>query len=57
MHASPRVKQIAGGHLLCDAGSSNPVLCKDNLEGWGGVGGGREVHEGGDMSVPMADSR
>ena len=33
------------------------MLCKDNLEGWGGVGGGGEVHEGGDMSVPMADSR
>ena len=31
------------------------VLC-DNLEGWDGVGGGREVQEGGDMCIPMADS-
>ena len=30
-------------------------LC-DNLEGWGGEGGGREVPEGGDMGIPMADS-
>ena len=28
----------------------------DNLEGWGGEGDGREVWEGGDMGVPMADS-
>ena len=25
-------------------------------EGWGGVGDGREVWEGGDTSVPMDDS-
>ena len=30
-------------------------LC-DNLEGWDGDGDGREVREGGDMGVPMADS-
>ena len=30
-------------------------LC-DNLEGWGGERDGREVQEGGDMDVPMADS-
>ena len=30
------------------------MLC-DNLVGWDGVGGGREVQEGGDMCVPMAD--
>ena len=30
-------------------------LC-DNLEGWHGEGDGREVWEGGDMGVPMADS-
>ena len=29
-------------------------LC-DNLEGWNGKGDGREVQEGGDMGVPMAD--
>ena len=28
----------------------------DDLEGWYGEGDGKEVQEGGDMSVPMADS-
>ena len=27
-----------------------------NLEGWGGEGGGREAHKGGDICTPMADS-
>ena len=31
-----------------------PGLC-DYLEGWDGMGGGREAHEGGDMCIPMAD--
>ena len=31
------------------------MLC-DNLEGWEGAGGGREVQEGGDICIPMADS-
>ena len=31
------------------------MLC-DNLEGWDGVGDGREVQEGGDMCLLMADS-
>ena len=31
------------------------MLC-DNLEGWDGEGGGREVWEGVYMGVPMADS-
>jgi len=26
-----------------------------NLEGWNGVGDGREVHRGGDICIPMAD--
>ena len=30
-------------------------LC-DYVEGWEGEGDGREVQEGGDMGVPMADS-
>ena len=30
------------------------MLC-DNLEGWEGVGGGREVHEGGDICVPVVN--
>ena len=37
---------MAGGNLLYDAGSSNPVLC-DNLEGWmGWEVGGRFQREG-----------
>ena len=30
------------------------MLC-DNLEGWDGVGDGREVQEGGDVGIPVAD--
>ena len=30
-------------------------LCT-NLEGWDGEGDGREVQEGGDICIPMADS-
>ena len=41
--------------MLHDAGSSNLVLC-DNLEGWDGVGGGRELPEGGDICIRTADS-
>ena len=33
----------------------NPMLC-DNLEGWDGVEGGREVQEEGDICIHMADS-
>ena len=28
----------------------------NNLEGWDGVGGGREVQEGGDIGIPVADT-
>ena len=31
------------------------MLC-DHLEGWDGVGGGREVQEDGHIRIPMADS-
>ena len=31
------------------------MLC-DKLEMWDGVGGGREVQEGGDICLPMIDS-
>ena len=31
------------------------MLC-DNLEGWEGVGGGKEVQDGGNIYIPMADS-
>ena len=34
---------------------AHPVLC-DNLEGWDGVRCGREVQQGEDISVPVADS-
>ena len=34
---------IASGNLLCNAGSSNLVLC-DNLAGWDGMLGGRKLH-------------
>ena len=27
-----------------------------NLEGWDGVGDGREVQKGGDICIPLADS-
>ena len=31
------------------------MLC-DNLEEWNGLGGGREVQEGGGICIAMADS-
>ena len=31
------------------------MLC-DNLEGWDAKGGGKEVQEGGDICISMADS-
>ena len=46
---------MASGNLLYDAGSSDLVLC-DNLEGWDGVGGGKESLEGGDICIYLADS-
>ena len=46
------VKQITSGNLTYDAGNSNLVLC-DNLRG---MGYGREVQEGGDICMPIADS-
>ena len=54
-YTSPCVKQIASGNLLYDAGSSNLMLW-DNLEGQDGEGGGKDVQEGGDIRMPMADS-
>ena len=33
----------------------NPIL-RDNLEGWDGMGGGREVQKGEAMCLLMADS-
>ena len=31
-------------------------MLSDNLEGWNGVGGGRETQEGGDIYIPEAAS-
>ena len=31
-------------------------MLRDNLEGWGGVGDGREAQEGADKCIPVADS-
>ena len=50
------VKWIASGNLLYDSGTSRSRLLCDNLEGWDVVGGGREVQEGGDICIPVADS-
>ena len=49
------LNKIASGNWLCDAGSSSWGLC-DNLQGRDGVGDGREVQEGGDICIPIADS-
>ena len=46
--------------MLCLVKSSHqkvkPDLC-NSLEGWERVGGGREIQEGVDIHLPMADSR
>ena len=43
---------MTSGSLLYDTGSRMSVFC-ENLEGWGGEGGGREVQEGRDIYIPM----
>ena len=52
---SPYVKQIVNGNLLYGSRNLNRVSVI-NLEGWDGVGDGREVQKGGDICIPMADS-
>ena len=32
------------------------LVLSDSLEGWDGVGGGKEVRVGGDMCIPMTNS-
>lgn len=49
------VIKIKQGDILKSGGSYKPGLC-DNLEQWGGAGGGKEVQEGGDIGVPTTDS-
>ena len=51
----PYAKQTGSGSLFHDAGHPKPGLW-DNLEGWDGEGGGKEIQEGGDVCIPMADS-
>ena len=48
--------QIASSNLLYDAGNPKLTLC-DNIEGWDGEGGGREVQERGDICIHVASSR
>ena len=55
MYTLPCVKQIAGGKLLYDTSSSAQCFC-DDLEGWSGVGGGREAKDAGGMATFIADS-
>ena len=40
--------------ICCMAQKTRQGLCI-NLEEWDGEGGGREVQEGGDICIPMAD--
>ena len=40
---------------MYDVGHPKPLLC-DNLEGWGGEGGGWGPQKTGDTRMPMADS-
>ena len=41
--------------ICCLTQGVRPGLC-NNLEGWDGERGGREVQKGEDMCIPMADS-
>ena len=54
-HTLSHAKQIASEIVLYDAGNSNLVLW-DNLEEWDGMGGEREVQEGGNICIFLADS-
>ena len=51
----PIGKQRVIGNLMHEAEQPTAVLW-DNLEGWGGEGGGREAQGGGDTCMPMADA-
>ena len=41
--------------ICCLTQELSSVIC-DDLEGWDGVEGRREVQEGRDVCIPMADS-
>ena len=42
--------------ICCVTQELKPGLC-NNLEGWSGEGSGWEFQEGGDIGIPVADSR
>ena len=46
---------ITSVSLIFEAGHPEPVLC-NNLEGWGGEGGGRGAQDGGDTCTPTVNS-
>jgi len=49
-----KLSHMANSHgLLYDSGNSNRAC--NNLKGWDGVGDGREVQEGGDTCVSVAE--
>ena len=52
IYTLPYVKQIASGNLLYDSWKKElkSGLC-DNREGWDGIGGRREVQEGGNIYI------
>ena len=45
---------IVSGDLRVTQGAQPSALL--NLEGWDGVGDGREVQEGGEICIPVANS-
>ena len=49
------MKEEEGGTNWESSFVTNAVL-RDNVEGWNGVGDGKEVREGGEKCIPMADS-
>ena len=51
----PNGKEIANENLLCDARSSN--WCSVVIYRGEAVGGGGDVQVGGDICIPMANSR
>ena len=53
-YALPYIKQPARGNSLHDSGSANQSSVTTTGVRWGERG--REVVEGGDRSIPMADS-
>ena len=52
----PMYSSLPGSSVHGDSPGKNIGLSCQSLEGWDGVGGRREVQEGGDMCIPMANS-